>query len=388
MRKAYFRGAVVAALLAAGCGVGNTLGTVPDSLGAPGLSAGEQAFLKAATTSNKYKVLVVDDADAATDADKAANLTCEVSSTRDATWFGMAHLTDGKLTSAWGPAASDEAPSLTIHLDGCMDVSALAIKQSGGVTMDVEAMVDGAWTTVATELTTQQAVLDAVDVSAMGATAIRITFDGDTSDLLVCEVEVWGTTCEATPTPAPSTVPSTAPSTTPSTMPSTPPSTTPSTMPSTTPTPAPTPTPTPTATPTPEPTPTPTPTACCQAITGNGNIEAETEAGVFKFEINTPSGRVNFRGPDRGQAFLPILSAVCTDTGAIVTADANNDGVGDTTFTLVGEAQGGHLKTTSVTIDGDLSLFPDFLTPVTDIQGSLNIFDDPDCDGTPNGQVD
>lgn len=349
MRKAYFRVAVVAALLAAGCGVGTTVGAVPDSLGAPGLTAQERAFLKSTAATARYRLK------ATTASATQAAATCTVSSTRDEIWFGAKHLTDGKPTSAWGPAASDEAPAITLDLGACLDVTALGIKMSGGATMTIEAMVDGAWSTVATGVTTAAGQLDLVEVAVANATAVRITFEGDAADLLVCDVAAWGHPCAA-PTPAPSAAPSVAPSPLPSAEP----------------------------TPTPHPTASPTPAPCCKAITGNGNIEAVHATGTFKFEINTPAGRVNFRGPDGGQAFLPILSAVCTDAGAIVTADADHDGTGDTTFVLVGEAQGNHLATVSCTIDGDLSLFPDFLTPVTAIQGSLNIFDDPDCDGTPN----
>ena len=384
MKKAYIRGALATALLAAGCGVANNVGTEPASTVAiPGLTAADQAFLQSVEKTAGYNLLVeAGDGTAgnAASLDRATITATEVSSTRNETWFGAGHLTDGKLTSAWGPTADDPSPSLTVRLDGCVDVGAIAIKQSGGVAIDVAVLNDGTWTTVATGVVPEEATLDVINFEAAEGEAVRLSFQGDTSALLVCEVEVFGGACGGvTPTPTPTMTPSEQPSATPTPEPSA----TPTPEPTATPTPEPTATPTPEPTATPSPTPTPTPEACCKAITGNGNIEAG-EGGVFKFEINTPADKITFRGPAGGSSQFDILSAVCTDTGAIVTADSDLDGTADTTIVLVGVAQGDHLATTSATIDGPGTLFPDFLTPVTEIQGSLNLFDDPDCDGNPN----
>lgn len=279
--------------------------------------------------------------------------TVTVSSTKNA-YFPAAHLTDGKPTTAWAPAPGDAKPSIRLAVGDCRLITDMKIKASpDGLLMDVWVVTPGGdQVKIAADLAPTSGVMQGFDLPDTQVQAVILTFHGvAASQILVCEVQVNGQACP-TPTPAPTA----------------------------------TPTPAPTATPTPEPTATPSEGPCCKAITGNGNVEAAAGDDVYKFEINTPSGRVNVRGPGRGQTFLPILSALCTPTGAIVTCDSNDDGVADTTFVLVGEAQGNHLKVVSMTADGTGLVFPDFLTPLTDIQGSLNIFDDPDCDGTPNGQ--
>lgn len=310
MKFLRLRGALALALLAAGCGV-NQVGTTPATQGGqavaapapasiPGISAAERALLESTEVSALYalrateldpiEVLdeveetvkdMVDDigdtvasggvvettTDAEVTLDKAVIATTQVTSTRNDTWFNLSHLTDGKLTSAWGPAAGDLAPSLTLNLNGCMSVSGIGLKHSGGVMVMIEVSKGGSWTTVATDLTPQEATLDMIELTdSVDADAVRLSFTGNVSKLLVCEVEVFGGACGTSPTPAPSATataaPSAAPSTTPSTTPSTMPSASPTAQPSAEPTAQPTAEPSaePTTTPSSEPTPMPTTT--------------------------------------------------------------------------------------------------------------------------------
>jgi hypothetical protein len=160
-------------------------------------------------------------------------------------YFRLAYATDGNLSSAWGPAASDASPTLTFDLAGCYTLSGVAIKVDTGVTFDVQVRTEGSdWSTVSTGLDPQDAVLDYLALGGDQAEEARLVFHAaELSKVLVCEVQWFGQPC-ATPTPSPS--------------------------PTATPTPTPTPvaTPTPVVTPTPTPTPVATPTPACGVFTG------------------------------------------------------------------------------------------------------------------------
>jgi hypothetical protein len=211
MKAKLIPGALVGACLVVSC-------SAPPST--PPLSSEQAAALRSTATSARYRLMA-----AATDSNVIAVAGVTASSVRN-DYFRTDNAVDGKLTSAWGPAASDPAPSLTFDLGGCFDLTGFAIKASGGSTVDVATWVNGAWQTVATNLTPEQATLDWVALGITAATQVKLTFHGDASQLLVCEVQWHGTPCSpATPSPSPS--PTAPPSTAPSPVPSIAPSPTP-----------------------------------------------------------------------------------------------------------------------------------------------------------------
>lgn len=157
-----------------------------------------------------------------TSAPQAQVDSVSASSVSNPQWFAATNTIDGNLSSAWGPAATDAAPTLTFALHDEISLSAMAIKMSGAaMTVDVAVSVDGStWTTVATGLTPTPTVLDQLSLTAANAQQVRLTFNGqDAANLLVCEVQFFGGP-PATPTPAPTPLPSVQPSVAPSTAPS------------------------------------------------------------------------------------------------------------------------------------------------------------------------
>lgn len=162
------------------------------------------------------------------------------SSTRNS-YFSVAYLTDGNLHSAWSPAATDAAPSLTLDLGATSRLSGIGLKLSeADVTVDVAVASNGTWKTVATGLAPETATLSDLSFAACQGDRVKLTFKGpDVAKLLVCEVEVRGTKVAGpTPSTAPSASPTAAPSAVPSAQPtsSAMPTASPSAMPTTMPT--------------------------------------------------------------------------------------------------------------------------------------------------------
>lgn len=311
MKRRLFSSAICGALVMAGCSGVPTTGT-----SAP-VSAAEQTMLASSARTQHYDVMATNtttDTTATGTASTApttttgslvtgamqshsnmtmlSGVTVTGSSQRSGDWFKSDNLMDGNLHSAWGPEASDTAPTLTFDLKAATTIRGMGIKQSGGATFDVAVSTGGGdWKVIATNQTSTAAMLDWVDLDATSADRVQLRFHGDhVNTMLVCEVQWFGgdgngaspspmpsTTTSASPSTMPSTMPSTTPSTTtsasPSTMPSTTTSASPSTMPSTTtsatPSVMPTPTPTPVATPTMPPTTQPS-TDCGCKVTGGG----------------------------------------------------------------------------------------------------------------------
>ncbi len=154
------------------------------------------------------------------------------SSTRNATWFAAGNAIDGVLTSAWGPAADDDAQTLTLNLGRAASVVGVGVKLSlGGTSSPDNARVkvsvaaiaaDGTSTTILTDWSPPETTPVSVPVPATSTGTLVFTFDSGGADgLLVCEAHVFEG-------PAPSPSPTVAPTPTPSTSPTAPPSATPS----------------------------------------------------------------------------------------------------------------------------------------------------------------
>jgi hypothetical protein len=359
MKSKMFKSTLVGACLVAGCAVAPTATTQ--------LSGDEAAVLNSTAISARYQLMQADGPDA--DAGTKLTATVTASSVRN-DYFRLAYLTDGRLNTAWGPAAGDKAPTLTFNLAGCFDLTGLAVKQSGGATFDVAVMDEGGvWTTVAEDVTTQAAALDWVELAASGATQVRLTFSGDTDGLLVCDVSWYGTACGGGggPTPVPSVTPSATPTVTPTATPTATPTETPSETPSETPTPVPTATPTvvPTATPTP-----PVEEDCGCKVTGGGFTFLPDGSRVnFGFnaqhdKFGDAKGNINVQV--RGPGGFHFKSATITDvdcdidptsvapklTGT-VTVTGTVDGTGETfTLVLVDDGEPGVLDDIKLSIGG------------------------------------
>lgn len=298
--------ALITGLLVVGCGTMPT-GTAP----APQLSPEQAKVLESTAVSDRYRVKATElgleaEATAAAqlevgeEASRLAVTNVEASSVRSDTWFPVAHLTDGNLRSAWGPAPGDDSPTLIFTFRECASLEAMAIKLSGGVTFDVAVPDGDGWRTIASDLDAEDATLDWLELDGTEASEVRLTFSGDTADLLVCEVQWFGAACAGggggtTPTPAPSVTPTPAPSEVPSETPSETPSESPSVTPTATPT------VTPTATPTPAPSLTPPPMSnvdCCK-VTGGGQVPSP----AAEVDSNNPFVSFGFNAqedPDRG----------------------------------------------------------------------------------------
>lgn len=254
MQKTRIHAAVALALLVAGCG----------QVGAP-----TNAMLP--PTSSALKILQVDTSSECGPADAQS----QTSSTYNE-YFRTAYLTDGNTHSAWRPAADDACPSIDLCLDGRHGLCELGIKMSGDATVSVAVWDGAAWCTVATGLSPTQGEFVKLPLPhGTAGSKVRLTFDGDTSELRVCEVEVC--TCG----PAPSTPPSQQPTPTP----------TPSQ------TVEPTPTPTPSQSVAPTPTPTPTPLDCGTMVTGGPT--ATFGSGLLKYKVDF-SFEARTSGTNRG----------------------------------------------------------------------------------------
>lgn len=154
------------------------------------------------------------------------------SSTRNATWFPPAHAIDGKPSSAWGPAADDDQPTLTLDLGRTATVVGIGLKVSLGdaaspeqarVRVDVAAVAaDGTATTILEGWAPPEASLTAIAVPATATGTLRFTFDtGGQAGLLVCEAQVLeGPAASPTPTPTTSPTPSASPTASPTASPS------------------------------------------------------------------------------------------------------------------------------------------------------------------------
>jgi hypothetical protein len=211
-----FRGVLLSAVLVVGC---------TTSPNAPALTDAESAFLASTAASARYTAMAGRGAafyTAATTPVGATKLAIggvSASSVRS-DYFRLAYVTDGNWSSAWGPAASDTAPTLTFDLAGCYNLSGIATKVDVGVTFDVQVREDGgAWTTIASGLDPQDGVKDYLALNGAAADEARLVFHApDLSKVLVCEVEWFGTPC-ATPTPTPTPVPTPTPTVAPTPTP-------------------------------------------------------------------------------------------------------------------------------------------------------------------------
>lgn len=122
-----------------------------------------------------------------------AGVTASSSSTRDPRWFATDHLIDGNTHSAWGPAASDAQPTLTLDLGAEIPLSGLAIKLTEApITFDVEAWRDGAWVAIATDVAPTYGALDFLPLPTTVTRRLRLVFDRtEEARLLVCEIEAF-----------------------------------------------------------------------------------------------------------------------------------------------------------------------------------------------------
>lgn len=212
-------------------------------------------------------------------ASEAAIARVAASSERNS-YFPVSMVHDGNLSTAWGPSESDSTPTLTFDLGGMQALSGMGIKQSpDGITVDVEVSDNGQdWERIEEDLSPRTATMDWIDLPYVQASHVRLTFHGNTRQLLVCEVAFYGDFSDqpqATPTPWPSEAP-------------VPPlEYSPSPEPSQTPSPILTPAPTGSAVPTPRPSTHPTPTPptedCGCDVTGGGWILNGNQKVTFGF---------------------------------------------------------------------------------------------------------
>jgi hypothetical protein len=231
-----FRGVLLSAVLVVGCT------TSPNT---PVLTDAESAFLASTAESARYTAMAARGAAFYTAATTPVGATkiaiggVTASSVRS-DYFRLAYVTDGNWSSAWGPASTDTAPTLTFNLAGCYNLSGIATKVDVGVTFDVQVReAGGAWTTIATGLDPQDGVKDYLALNGAAADEARLLFKAPTlSKVLVCEVEWFGTPCVTatpTPTPTPTVVPTATPTVTPTATPTVTPTATPTVTPTATP---------------------------------------------------------------------------------------------------------------------------------------------------------
>ena len=140
-------------------------------------------------------------------------------SSEENSFHGVGTVLDGNLQTAWAPAYTDTAPTLTFDLGGERAVDAFSIKLSPqGTTVAVEVWTGAGWERIASGLTPTAATFQTFDLPDRTTTRVRLVFGGvPASELLVCEVAINGTTTTPSPSPRPSVVPSVVPSPTPST---------------------------------------------------------------------------------------------------------------------------------------------------------------------------
>ncbi|HEY9723947.1 MAG TPA: discoidin domain-containing protein [Oscillatoriaceae cyanobacterium] len=211
--------------------------------------------------------------------------------------FSALNVLDRNLHSAWAPDPTDQHPSLTFDLNGCVTVTALALKLSPeGVVVDVAVSQDGTtWQPLVTGLVPHYRTLDWIDLPPTPAQHVRLSFRGAQNGcLLVCNANVCGPVCTAPvpaatggggggeasgsasptasatlgpiaspttlPSPGPTDSPSASPTASPTASPDASPTASPTSSPTSSPTASPSPSPTPSPTPTPKPSPSPTPT--------------------------------------------------------------------------------------------------------------------------------
>ena len=223
------------------------------------------------------------------------------SSTRAEEWLDVSNVTDGRLTSAWGPADCDSDPTLTFYLEDLVTLDELGLKLSLGqlsspsnqrVFVDVWTSDDGGttWSLAASDLNPNETALGSFPLPPTQANAVRLSFSApgeDICNLLVCyanfidpittwpstspsywpstapstQASVWpSTSSSAAPTSLPTDSPTNSPTNSPPNSPTNSPTTTPTNSPTSTPTDSPTSTPTSTPTGAPTSTPTSTPT--------------------------------------------------------------------------------------------------------------------------------
>lgn len=331
MTKTRIHAAIAAGLLAAGCSQLGAPTTAPSIAAAPlrvlaveATSEGDDTALSASTT--------------ALEAQAFLDAQAEPSSTHNA-YFRAAYLTDGNLHSAWRPAADDAAPSIVLRLASVQTLGAVGLKLEGDVTVDVAvATGDGAWTTVATGLAPEQRTFDTLglDASASGD-RVRLSFRGDASGLLVCEVKLFAARSAS---PAPSSAPSPGPSASPTASPSPGPSTAPSEAPSSEPSDAPS--------SAPSATPTPTPTAepeACGKVTGGGTIRFAGKGnprvtfGFVAISKNGPKGEIEVVDHRTKLKFHGTVTGVsCPEDGTVMFSGTLAGGAG--TFTAIATDRG------------------------------------------------
>jgi hypothetical protein len=123
---------------------------------------------------------------------EVTGFTASASSDRNPQFFAVSNLIDGNLHSAWGPAAKDAAPSVTLTLAQSTSLTGLGIKMDAGATFDVAVSNGGEFTTIATDITSEARALDFVNLTASTAQQVRLSFHiQPNAQLLVCEVKLF-----------------------------------------------------------------------------------------------------------------------------------------------------------------------------------------------------
>jgi hypothetical protein len=207
MKLKHARTSLIVALLMAGCA------TQPNTT-APAPTANDPLGLGDAVAPNyqamvgNAKILGLSNVNASSTGTEVTGVTASASSDRNAQWFAISNLTDDNLHSAWGPAATDTSPTVTLSLAQAATLNGLGIKMDTGATFDVATSTDGTtWNTIATNVTPQYRMLDFVGLPSTQAAQVRLTFHvQNQAQLLVCEVKLYS---GAVGSPMPSAMPST-----------------------------------------------------------------------------------------------------------------------------------------------------------------------------------
>ena len=185
MKRSYCLGLLTSMALLAGCNAAPMAPAVPvDVLSAPD----DAGYALLATTT------------------PVAIAGLHASSAADTTWHGPSNVIDGVLTTAWAPAASDDAPSLWLDLGGLHALDGLTIKLSLGRTSSptnqrVHVAVwrscdcGETWDLLAADLNPHETTLERFGDGTTVAGLLRLDFTApgaNLHDLLVCHVGLTG----------------------------------------------------------------------------------------------------------------------------------------------------------------------------------------------------
>lgn len=281
------------------------------------------------------------------------------SSTRNS-FFPASRVIDGNLQTAWGPQADDSNPTLTFDLGREQRISGFAIKLSpGGTSVNVEVWEDGQWVVVESDLRPADATLEWFALPFVNAQRVRLSFTGDSSRLLVCEVQFFGDMIrngkpKPSPTPfRPIIGPSPRPTMGPSPMPTLPPGT-PSPSPSL-----------PPVVPSPTPSPSMPPMVDCGCdVTGGGFVFRNGGRVTFGFVAHHtpalgPTGNIQVVDHASRTRFHGRVNAVtCVDNTATFSGTLRGGGTFMAMVTDVGEPGTEDLfsfrTSTGFSVSGDL----------------------------------